>query len=33
VAAWRHLDIDYDKDGLVYDVRLSGPTFGVTVRF
>lgn len=33
VAAWRYLDIDYDKDELLYDVRLSGPTFGVTLRF
>jgi hypothetical protein len=33
VAAWRYLDIDYDKDDLVYDVRLSGPTVGVTLRF
>jgi hypothetical protein len=33
VAAWRYLDVDYDKDDLVYDVRLGGPTFGVTLRF
>jgi hypothetical protein len=33
VAAWRHLDIDYNKDDLVYDVQLSGPTLGVTLRF
>jgi hypothetical protein len=33
VAAWRLLDLDYDKDNLLYDVRLSGPTFGVTLRF
>jgi hypothetical protein len=33
VAAWRYLDIDYEKNDLVYDVRLSGPTFGVTLRF
>jgi hypothetical protein len=33
VAAWRHLHIDYDEDDLVYDVQLSGPTFGVTLRF
>jgi hypothetical protein len=33
VAAWRYLDVDYDEDALVYDVRLGGPTFGVTLRF
>ena len=33
VAAWRYLDVDYDKDDFVYDVQLSGPTFGVTLRF
>ena len=33
VGAWRLLDLDYDKDNLRYDVRLSGPTFGVTLRF
>jgi hypothetical protein len=33
VGAWRLLDLDYDKDNLLYDVRLSGPTFGLTLRF
>jgi hypothetical protein len=33
VAAWRHLDVDYDKDAFLYDVQLSGPTVGVTLRF
>jgi hypothetical protein len=33
VAAYRFLDVDYDKDGILYDVRLGGPTFGVTLRF
>ena len=33
VAAWRYLDVDYDQQDLVYDVKLSGPTFGVTLRF
>jgi hypothetical protein len=33
IAAWRYLDVDYDSDGFVYDVRLSGPTFGFTLRF
>jgi hypothetical protein len=33
VGAWRYLDVDYDKDNIIYDVRLSGPTLGVTLRF
>ena len=33
VAAWRYLNIDYDHDNLIYDVQLSGPTFGLTLRF
>jgi hypothetical protein len=33
VGAWRLLDLDYDRDNLLYDVRLSGPTFGLTLRF
>jgi hypothetical protein len=33
VAAYRFLDVDYDKDGILYDVRLGGPTFGLTLRF
>ena len=33
VGAWRLLDLDYDRDNLLYDVRLSGPTFGATLRF
>jgi len=33
VAAWRRLDVDYDKDAFLYDVQLSGPTVGVTLRF
>jgi hypothetical protein len=33
VAAYRFLDVDYDHDGILYDVQLGGPTFGVTLRF
>lgn len=33
VGAWRLLDLDYDHDNLLYDVRLSGPTIGLTLRF
>ncbi len=33
VAAWRAVGVDYEKDDLVYDVRMSGPTLGVTLRF
>lgn len=30
---WRHLDVDYDEDGVVYDVSQSGPVLGATFRF
>jgi hypothetical protein len=33
VAAYRHLEVDYDKEGFLYDVYLSGPALGVTLRF
>ena len=33
VGAYRFLDVDYDKDEILYDVRLGGPTFGLTLRF
>jgi hypothetical protein len=32
-AGYRHLDVDYDHDGFVYDVKLSGPILGVSIRF
>jgi hypothetical protein len=32
-AAYRILDVDYDKEDILYDVRLGGPTFGLTLRF
>jgi hypothetical protein len=30
---WRHLDVDYDSNGILYDVRQSGPVLGGTFRF
>lgn len=33
VAAYRHLDVDYDNEGLLYDVQLSGPALGVALHF
>ena len=33
VAAYRHLDVDYDKEGFLYDVYLSGPALGLMLRF
>jgi hypothetical protein len=32
-AGYRHLDVDYDHDGFVWDVELSGPIVGATFRF
>ncbi len=32
-VGWRHMDVDYDKDGVVYNASQSGPVMGVTVRF
>jgi hypothetical protein len=33
VVGYRHLSVDYEKDGFVWDVELSGPLIGLTVRF
>jgi len=30
---WRHLEVDYDKDGIVFDVTQTGPVIGATFRF
>jgi hypothetical protein len=30
---YRAIDIDYEKDGFVYDVLTQGPQAGVTFRF
>jgi hypothetical protein len=32
-AGYRHLDVDYDKEGFLYDVYVTGPALGVTLRF
>lgn len=32
-AGYKVLDVDYDHDGHLYDVRLKGPAFGLTWRF
>jgi hypothetical protein len=30
---WRHMEVDYDEGGVVFDVAQSGPVFGATFRF
>jgi len=30
---YRHLDWDYDKDGVVWDMAMSGPYMGLGIRF
>jgi hypothetical protein len=30
---YRFLDVDYDKDDVLFDVQISGPALGVTLRF
>ncbi len=32
-AGYKHLSVDYDGDGYVFDVDLSGPVLGLTYRF
>ena len=32
-GAWRLLSVDYDRDGIVFDVTQSGPLLGLTFRF
>lgn len=32
-AGWRHLAVDYDKGGTVFDGAMSGPVIGVTLTF
>jgi hypothetical protein len=32
-AGYRHLEVDYDRGGFVWDVRMSGPIVGATFRF
>ena len=31
--AWRYLAVDYEQDGIVFDVTQSGPLLGATFRF
>lgn len=33
VVGYRHLEVDYDQNGFVFDVELSGPVIGMTIRF
>ena len=30
---WRHLAVDYDDDGFLFDVGMSGPIAGITFNF
>jgi hypothetical protein len=32
-AGWRYLSVDYDDDGFLFDVSLSGPLVGVAFKF
>ena len=32
-AGWRHLDIDFDHNGFVFDAAMDGPILGATYRF
>jgi len=32
-AGYKYLHVDYDKDGYVFDVDMSGPVLGFTYRF
>lgn len=33
IAGYRHLEVDYRNDGFKFDVELSGPVIGATIRF
>ena len=33
LAGYRHMEVDYHHDGFVFDVELSGPVIGMTIRF
>jgi hypothetical protein len=33
IAGYRHLEVDYHHDGFVFDVEMSGPVIGATIRF
>ncbi|MGZ8998890.1 MAG: hypothetical protein ACXW2T_08550, partial [Allosphingosinicella sp.] len=32
-GGWRHLDIDYENEGFVFDAALDGPIIGAVYRF
>lgn len=32
-AGWRHLSIDYENDGFVFDASMDGPILGAVYRF
>jgi hypothetical protein len=32
VAGYRHLEVDYENKGFVFDVKLTGPVIGMTIR-
>ena len=32
-AGYRHLEVDYSNGGFDFDVELSGPVIGATIRF
>jgi hypothetical protein len=33
IGAYRHLDVDYDRDQLIYDTYMSGFALGLGIRF
>lgn len=33
MAGWRYLAVDYDRDGFLWDIHMSGPIMAVNIRF
>jgi hypothetical protein len=33
IAGYRHLEVDYEHNGFVFDVEMSGPVIGMTIHF
>lgn len=33
IAGYRHLEVDYEHNGFVFDVEMSGPVIGMTIAF
>lgn len=33
VAGYRHLEVDYEDGGFIFDVQMSGPVIGAVIRF